>query len=846
MNRLTFFVIALSMLATTLAWGQQTLIEEYFNYPDATVLNTIGYSIGSGAGVNVVSTSSPGLTYSGYAGSGFGNCVSLTTNGEDVVRNIMPYDTSGSVYLAALVNVSAAQATGDMFLSFHYNNTFNGKVFAKKDAGTGFYFGSGKNTGVYESTSRTFNTTYLVVVKYTFNTGSTTDDRIDFWVNPALDGTEPAATGSFANITDGARTDYVAISGFVLRQGSASNAPTVKVGGIRMATDWATAVAPGYTWNGSVSTDYQNAANWTPSRSVATNKDVLFFNTGTSLSLTNLPTETIGGLMIDNSTTLDLGASTLTIGGTLTLASGTLSNTTNNVTLANGATIVMSGGVFSVAPNYTTSVNLLYSKTTAQTTSVEIPSSSTVLGNLTIHNNAGVTLGGATTVNGMLVLTTSADLTTGGNLTLADGATIMRQNAGNVSAAPTFGSSVNLIYNNFFGSQTFTTGAEVPSSSSVLNNVYAFGAVTLGGTMTMNGTLTLASGKVTLGSYNLTVGSVSGTSSSKYMNASGTGVYNQIVTGTGAFIMPVGDATNYTPANINVTAGSFSSASFGVKVSVGKHGSNTSTTDYLNRSWTVTNTGITGLSYGPTFTYVAGDVAGTEANLYGGAYNGSVWLAASVVNTGTHSFTGTGFSAPSLDFTAGELSAMPVEMASFTASMQGASSVLLTWLTATEINNNGFEIERRLENCSAWTKIGFVFGAGTSYSPREYTFQDLNLSPGVYVYRIKQIDNDGTFKYSASTQVDVGVSQGLELLSNYPNPFNPETNIRFSVPENGYASLKVFNMLGQEVATLFSGIAQAGHYISMTFNGSRFASGVYFSRLQYDGKSIVQRMLMTK
>jgi len=125
--------------------------------------------------------------------------------------------------------------------------------------------------------------------------------------------------------------------------------------------------------------------------------------------------------------------------------------------------------------------------------------------------------------------------------------------------------------------------------------------------------------------------------------------------------MPVGDSTNYTPANINVNAGSFSSASFGVKVSVGKHGSNTSTTDYLNRSWTVTNTGITGLSYDPTFTYVAGDVAGTEANLYGGAYNGSVWLAAAAVNTGTHSFTGTGFSAPSLDFTAGELSVLSVK-----------------------------------------------------------------------------------------------------------------------------------------------------------------------------------------
>jgi hypothetical protein len=188
---------------------------------------------------------------------------------------------------------------------------------------------------------------------------------------------------------------------------------------------------------------------------------------------------------------------------------------------------------------------------------------------------------------------------------------------------------------------------------------------------------------------------------------------------------------------------------------------------------------------------------------------------------------------------------MPVEMTSFTAAVQGTDAVLL-WSTATEVNNNGFEIERRAEGSSSWAKIGFVSGAGTSNSPKSYSFQDAKLTPGVYVYRIKQIDNDGAFKYSAGTQVDVGVSNALKLGGNYPNPFNPTTNIQFSVPENGYASLKVYNMLGQEVATLFSGMATAGHYIPATFNASRLASGIYFARLQYNGKSLVQRMLMTK
>ncbi len=199
----------------------------------------------------------------------------------------------------------------------------------------------------------------------------------------------------------------------------------------------------------------------------------------------------------------------------------------------------------------------------------------------------------------------------------------------------------------------------------------------------------------------------------------------------------------------------------------------------------------------------------------------------------------------------GGTTSLPVEMTSFTASIQGANSAILRWSTAMEVNNMGFDVERRSVTgdelrVASWLKIGFVSGAGTSTSPREYSYQDVNLTPGVYVYRLKQIDNSGAYKYSTSTQVDIGVSKGFELLSNYPNPFNPETNIRFSVPENGFATLKVFNMLGQEVATLFSGIAQAGHYIPATFNAGKLASGVYFSRLEYNGKSIVQRMLMTK
>jgi hypothetical protein len=191
---------------------------------------------------------------------------------------------------------------------------------------------------------------------------------------------------------------------------------------------------------------------------------------------------------------------------------------------------------------------------------------------------------------------------------------------------------------------------------------------------------------------------------------------------------------------------------------------------------------------------------------------------------------------------------LPVELTSFTAVLNGTSA-LLKWSTATETNNSGFQIERSVEGSNAWVKVTFVNGAGTSNAPKYYSYEDKNLAPGVYVYRIKQIDNDGTTTiYNANDlpKVDAGKSNGLQLCGNYPNPFNPSTEIRFSVPQSGYASLKVYNVIGQEVSTLFSGNATAGHYITATFNASRLASGIYFARLQYNGQSLVQRMLLTK
>lgn len=146
-----------------------------------------------------------------------------------------------------------------------------------------------------------------------------------------------------------------------------------------------------------------------------------------------------------------------------------------------------------------------------------------------------------------------------------------------------------------------------------------------------------------------------------------------------------------------------------------------------------------------------------------------------------------------------------------------------------------------------WSKVGFVQGAGTSNAPREYSYTDQNVRPGRYAYRIKQIDNDGTFEYFGDAEVEIGLApKKFTLESNYPNPFNPFTKIEFTLPADGEAELKIFNQLGQEVATVFDEVASGGRLYQTEFNAAHLSSGVYFVRLKYGNQSLTGKMIVVK
>ena len=186
---------------------------------------------------------------------------------------------------------------------------------------------------------------------------------------------------------------------------------------------------------------------------------------------------------------------------------------------------------------------------------------------------------------------------------------------------------------------------------------------------------------------------------------------------------------------------------------------------------------------------------------------------------------------------------VPVELISFTSNVS-ANNVTLKWSTATELNNSGFEIERSSEN-SIWQKIGFVAGSGSSSEFRSYVYEDNNLKPGIYYYRLKQLDYDGTFEYLNEIRVEVAAPFDFALEQNYPNPFNPSTNIRYSVPENSLVNIKVYNIVGQEVAELINENKSAGKY-DITFNSNGLASGIYLVKMQAGDFSSSIKMTLLK
>jgi len=265
-------------------------------------------------------------------------------------------------------------------------------------------------------------------------------------------------------------------------------------------------------------------------------------------------------------------------------------------------------------------------------------------------------------------------------------------------------------------------------------------------------------------------------------------------------------------------------------------------------TWTSTSIDITyNLPYGTTM-WITDQIGGTFLNLGPFSGQGTATIPGTYINIFNRAFL-------KMEY----YSIIPVELTSLSATvLQNERALNLSWSTATETNNSGFEILRFAQNDNEWRTIGFVPGFGTTTEPKSYSFIDENVSSGNYKYRLKQFDFDGTFTYSNEIKVEVNFTpKEFALYQNYPNPFNPSTVIKYEIPgqslpagrqarnDNVLVILKVYDVLGNEVATLVNEEKYPGVY-EVKFDASSLASGMYLYKLQAGTFIQTKKMILTK
>jgi hypothetical protein len=510
-------------------------------------------------------------------------------------------------------------------------------------------------------------------------------------------------------------------------------------------------------------------------------------------------------------------------------------------------------------PSVTTWGNVKFNATGTVTGSMQLSGNMT-----TINGNLEVIATGSGTVREIRFATTQAPtINIAGNFT---------QTAGIINLASTSGVTVFNVAGNFAvnggtftststgskvvfngtGAQTFTNAGTISVSNFELNNS---AGLTLNSNLTVTGTLTMTTGRLSLGANTLTIdGNLNNTTptvSNIIVLDDGTnfGTLNMKVANNQAYSFYVGDTrggADFTPATVTFSAGTSSSSYLALTMKALKDDNNSSSTDYLKRSWIFTPTNLSSPSYTIELDYVGGDVVGTENNIWFGKYNGGTWTILNKPNTSTHIFTSSTTLTSFSTFTGGTESAMPVELSSFTANIN-ERNVNLNWITANEQNNAGFEVQKsevRSQKSDEWVKVAFVNGNGTKNTPTNYSFEDKKLNTGKYNYRLKQIDYNGNFEYfDLKSEVEIGVPKKFNISQNYPNPFNPVTKIDFDLPFDSKVSIRLYDITGREIKTLVNETKQAGYYTT-EFNGTNLASGLYFYRIVAEGNG--QKYVMTK
>lgn len=497
-------------------------------------------------------------------------------------------------------------------------------------------------------------------------------------------------------------------------------------------------------------------------------------------------------LEINNSAILALSASTaqtLTIGNALSLRTGSIDNSNANTTLklADGATITRLSGSLVSTPVFAGKANVIYASTSAVNTGNELPTSASVLYNLSFNNTSTVKLTASPVVNNTLTLNGNVNLN-GNTLTLGSSSAskgTLEYTSGHLTGNGTF--------TRWFDNSAITAGSDAGR--------FPMGTTTADASVSLSGTP-----------------SAGGTISAQYTAATGTTEFSPVLSETGGLAINKRHNMGWT---LN-TANGFSGDDFTLSLSAAAISAQSA--DFISLPSNLDIVLESSLAPG-TFAGGSGNVDSaivTRTNLSAADLNNVFYIGSDPVN------------------------ALPVELNSFSASVSGRN-VNIVWTTATEVNSSSFSVERKKSVDDAWVCVGTMKAAGNTNAQKSYSFVEKNLSGGKYLYRLKMVDVDGSYTYSKTLDAEVNIPKQFQLSQNFPNPFNPTTKITYALPSDAQITLELYAITGQKIATLVNKTAAAGYYdYSLNMNALGLSSGMYIYRLSGTELSSGKHITMVK
>lgn len=473
-------------------------------------------------------------------------------------------------------------------------------------------------------------------------------------------------------------------------------------------------------------------------------------------------------------------------------------------------------------------INKAGSMTATLTAQNSYTGSTTVEAGTLILNRSG----GGTIPNGNNVTVSGGTLRISSNQTLNDltvsSGTLIVDNGVTLTINGSF-TGGGTIQNN--GSIILVGPSAFPGASTTITamtnlTINRSGGITLNKEITISGTLTLTSGNLDIGNNRLIIASnnISGGSNSAMIVTSGTGTLRLNPSATGTFNFPIGSG-GYSPISFDFTSATFSSANLDVRVLNIKHPNNSSSTDYVNRYWKINQTGISSFNCNVVATYLAGDVRGTEGNLYAGLYSGGAWQLGSTVNTSNKTLTFTSATSFS-DISGGEQSVLPVNLTQFNAQFLGKESKV-SWQTANELNCDYFQLFRSDNESTKKIFIGQLYGQGTTNEITDYQFIDYNLPMGATVfYYLHQIDFDGKNEWFGPIKLQTA---SITTVGGF---FNSSGNLEISLNENlkeENTHIRLINMAGQ---LILSKEISGNNVSNLVINSNDIPHGIYILQIQ--------------